>query len=242
MVTPISKRWKIEGDPEEWYCAVASHIHGDRYDYSQCKFVDGKRYVIISCPEHFEFKQRADVHLNGGNCPYCAPREKWDYELNEESFLECARWVHGSTYDYSKVKWKSEFDQVVIICPDHGEFRRFPREHAWAYSKGCQACTTHGFNPGNAGTLYYLKVKSRYRTLYKIGITNHEDVLARWERREDIKKITVLKTWRYKNGERARTREYNILKKYALLKYKGKAILQSGNSELFVEDVLGLDK
>lgn len=50
---------------------------GDRYDYSKVEYVNAKTKVCIICPEHGEFWQTPNGHLNGKGCPKC-----------KESFLE----------------------------------------------------------------------------------------------------------------------------------------------------------
>ena len=46
--------------------------HNGKYDYSKVNYVDSKTKVIIICPDHGEFEQRADQHLFGEGCPECA--------------------------------------------------------------------------------------------------------------------------------------------------------------------------
>lgn len=62
--------------------------------------------------------------------------------LTTEQFIENARAVHGSKYDYSKVVYKNTKTEVFIICPNHGDFLQKPRDHLKA-KKGiaCQKCS-----------------------------------------------------------------------------------------------------
>lgn len=46
--------------------------------------------------------------------------------------------VHGKTYDYSKLIYKSYNDNVCIICSEHGEFWQSPNNHL--QGKGCPLC------------------------------------------------------------------------------------------------------
>ena len=59
-------------------------------------------------------------------------------KLNNESFIEKAREVHGDKYDYSKVEYKNAKTKVCIICPKHGEFWQTPLNHL--NSNGCSKC------------------------------------------------------------------------------------------------------
>lgn len=47
-------------------------IHNGKYDYSKTVFVSTKKKVCIICPEHGEFWQYANNHLQGYGCAKCA--------------------------------------------------------------------------------------------------------------------------------------------------------------------------
>ncbi|MEH2148596.1 GIY-YIG nuclease family protein [Nostoc sp.] len=46
--------------------------HGDKYDYSQVKYVNYAAKVTIICPKHGSFEQNPSNHLKGHRCPDCA--------------------------------------------------------------------------------------------------------------------------------------------------------------------------
>lgn len=49
----------------------AVQVHGEKYDYSEARYVNGKALIAIKCPEHGRFKQRATNHLTGNGCSLC---------------------------------------------------------------------------------------------------------------------------------------------------------------------------
>ena len=105
----------------------------------------------------------------------------------------------------------------------------------------CPNCAEYGFNPNEPAIVYYLRIKRPfYLPVYKIGITNRT-VRERYSV-EDNGKITILKTWKYSVGVKAQKFEQMILREYASDRYYGSRVLQSGNTELFKRDVLGLDR
>ena len=58
-----------------------------------------------------------------------------------------------------------------------------------------------------------------------------------------MKKIHIVKTWEYVVGTDAYDKEQEILAMYSHEQYTGiDKMLSSGNTELFMWDVLGLDK
>ena len=121
----------------EQFIKDARIAHGDKYDYSKVKYVDGHTKVCIICPEHGEFWQEPCKHTTGkkSGCPKCAIDSFRD---TTKSFIEKAIQIHGSKYDYSKVKYVDSTTKVCIICPEHGEFWQTPNKHL--SGKGCKLC------------------------------------------------------------------------------------------------------
>lgn len=56
---------------QEMFIARARAVHGDKYDYSKTDYQDMRSKVLIVCPVHGEFWQRAQSHLLGNGCPAC---------------------------------------------------------------------------------------------------------------------------------------------------------------------------
>ena len=88
--------------------------------------------------------------------------------------------------------------------------------------------------------VYYVKVDNgSLGCLYKIGITKH-DVHTRFSSSErDV--MTVIKEWKFDSRMEARLYEDSVLKSFSDHKYQGPNVLDSGNTELFTRDVMGLD-
>ena len=119
----------------EEFIAKAREVHGDVYDYSKVDYVNVSTKVCIVCPKHGVFWVLPNVHLKGHKCQKCAIEES---RMTTEEFIEKARKVHGSKYDYSKVEYVDCETKVCIICPEHGEFWQTPRIHL--DGKGCVQC------------------------------------------------------------------------------------------------------
>ena len=58
--------------------------------------------------------------------------------MNTENFIEKAKQIHGSKYDYSKVEYINTKTKICIICPIHGEFMIRPNDHLQGH--GCKKC------------------------------------------------------------------------------------------------------
>lgn len=109
--------------------------HGDFYDYSKVDYKDSREKVTIICPKHGDFKQIANVHMSGSNCPTCVIENK---KLTREEFIEKAISIHGDRYDYSKVDYKYAIEKVIIVCESHGDFTQIPNSHLGG--AGCPHC------------------------------------------------------------------------------------------------------
>ncbi len=49
----------------------SKQAHGDKYDYSKSEYKTSRNKIIIICPKHGEFTQRAGHHMDGIECPHC---------------------------------------------------------------------------------------------------------------------------------------------------------------------------
>lgn len=211
-------------------------MHGDFYDYSAVKYVNNKTSVSIRCPEHGHYPQTPHDHLAGAGCWRCAGTKPLDNGI----FIERAIAVHGDRYDYSQVEYTGLFKNVTIICAEHGPFQQSPCNHIRQES-GCPDCGEYGFSPSKPSILYYIAIETDDGdTRYKIGVSNYT-VQHRF-RKPDLRRIRVVKTWRYSEGRQAVKRESEIIRQHAGDRYHGPPILKDGNTEIFTHDILYLDK
>jgi hypothetical protein len=144
---------------KEEFLVNAEIVHGNKYDYSEIKFIDNSTHIKIICHaldkngiEHGEFLQTPTRHINEEQgCGKCGD-ESTALALTStlEEFIIDARKIHGNKYDYSKVKYKTAKMEVEIICPikDHGSFWQIPDSH----KRGC-GC------PKCPGTISYVEVE-----------------------------------------------------------------------------------
>lgn len=120
----------------EEFITKAREVHGDNYDYSKVVYTFIHDKVLITCPKHGDFEQRAGSHLAGYRCVKCAVEGT---RLSTDVFIANAREVHGDRYDYSKVVYQGNKQKVEIICPKHGSFFQKPNAHISAKA-GCRFC------------------------------------------------------------------------------------------------------
>lgn len=208
----------------------AKIIHGATYDYSKVNYLSNSEQVTIICPQHGLFDQTPIIHLRGSGCPKCGNNIR-----NNEEFIQKAISIHGNKYDYSKTQFRDSREHITIICKEHGEFSQIAGNHL--LGKGCSGCAIGGFDTHKPAILYYLSVD--HGQAYKIGITN-KSIKKRYSKSER-ERIKVIKTWKYTYGKEALEKETAIKNRFQYAQYKGKDLLESGNSELFTHDILNLD-
>ena len=121
----------------EQFIEKARKIHGDKYDYSKVEYTKANKKVCIICPEHGEFWQVANTHLNKCGCPECGRQN--NRKQTTEDFIKRAIEIHGDKYDYTKTNYKGAYEPICIICPVHGEFWQTPTSHLNG-KHGCKQC------------------------------------------------------------------------------------------------------
>jgi hypothetical protein len=55
-----------------------------------------------------------------------------------KEFIDKAKIVHGDKYDYSKVEYGNNLNEIIIICNEHGDFLQLPKVHK--RGGGCPKC------------------------------------------------------------------------------------------------------
>jgi hypothetical protein len=124
----------------ETFIEKAKQIHGNKYDYSKVEYKNAKTKVIIVCSTHGEFEQLANSHISNTQPRGCAECGKNLKKNTTEKFIEDAIKIHGDKYDYSKVNYTKNSEDVIIICKVHGEFLQQPNNHI-SRKSGCKDCT-----------------------------------------------------------------------------------------------------
>jgi len=54
------------------FISQASVVHHNFYDYSRVVYKNNSTKIKIICPEHGDFEQNPNHHLNGSDCPLCS--------------------------------------------------------------------------------------------------------------------------------------------------------------------------
>jgi hypothetical protein len=124
----------------EIFIERATKLHNGKYDYSKAIYKNSQLKLIIICPKHGEFLQRATSHLNGLGCQLCANQEiNLNLRLSIDEFISRATTVHCGLYDYSKITKLEGWDvKIPIVCKLHGDFLQTMGSHLCG--RGCPTC------------------------------------------------------------------------------------------------------
>lgn len=116
----------------------ARQVHGDRYIYDKTVYMNQTTKLVITCPVHGDFEQLPNGHLRG-QCTRCArDASNKAKNLTQEEFLSRCFDAHGTRYDYSKMVYTGIFNDILVICQEHGEFTQVASNHI--RKKGCPDC------------------------------------------------------------------------------------------------------
>ena len=150
---------------KEDFIIKANKVHGNKYNYSKvCNPKYGNKIIII-CPEHGEFEQFVNNHLQGSGCPKCQS----NYILTQEQFIKKCTFVHQNKYDYSKTKYINARTKVTVTCPIHGDFEQSAQAHLSGH--GCPNCKK---SKGELIIKQYLETNNiEYIDQYKVDINNY---------------------------------------------------------------------
>jgi len=105
-------------------------VHKKKYDYSKVNFLGLTKNIIVICKVHGEFQTTPKLHLgrdsrnvykkrNPLGCVKC---------IVDKAIIDFQK-VYGKKYDYSKIELRNKSFFMIIICPEHGEFKQTLARH-----------------------------------------------------------------------------------------------------------------
>jgi hypothetical protein len=117
----------------------SKEIHNSPYyDYSKVNYINYKSKCEMYCSkldknniEHGTFFQSFGKHIFcKQGCPKCG-REKMEdgRRYSQQQFIDIVTKVHKGYYDYSKSIYTGRKYNVIITCPEHGDFNQQAGHH-----------------------------------------------------------------------------------------------------------------
>lgn len=128
----------------ESYLARFREAHGNKFKYGEIDYSGPVATIVVTCPDHGDFKTIVAGHVNGIGCAKC------HFGIYDgPTFKAMADGVHGDRYDYSNAEYTRCNEKVVIRCRVHGDFKQAPSEHVHQ-SQGCPRCAFVGPSKGQS--------------------------------------------------------------------------------------------
>lgn len=106
----------------EQYINKANEVHSNKYDYSKVNYVNNQQKVIIICPEHGEFEQRAGAHLCGQGCPKCKKSSIGEQTVEKFLIKNKIKYIAQYEIPISKEINKTEKAYIDFYLPDYNLF------------------------------------------------------------------------------------------------------------------------
>ena len=107
----------------------AREIHGNTYDYSKTIYERANKKVCIICPEHGEFWQTPNKHLNGHGCPKCK-QSHLEREVSKrlsENNIKYQQFVRPSFLKKKEYDFYLPEYNIAIECQGSQHFNK----HGW---------------------------------------------------------------------------------------------------------------
>ncbi len=180
------------------FVKTAKEVHGDKYGYSRVNYSNNKTKVCIICPEHGEFWQRPDKHIQGEGCPICNNSK---LELSLKKFLDDNKvnyeqqkqfkWLGKQKLDFYLPEYKIAIEcqgiQHFISIPHFGGTEEFNNRVIRDITKK-RLC-----DENNVKLIYLINEKdimlSKKRKFYNIYNENNTLVNEKIERIKNILKL-----------------------------------------------------
>ena len=123
----------------ELFFQKATAKHGNKYNYSNSKYINSSTKIMIICKIHGNFEQNPTNHIMGSGCQICGKlKSQKSITSSKNEFINKAIVTHCDKYDYSKVEYINSKTHVIIICKIHGSFKQQPTSHL--QGNGCLQC------------------------------------------------------------------------------------------------------
>jgi len=142
----IERRGNKKRSNTKEFIKKAIKIHADKYGYRNVVYKTAKTHVKVTCKKHGDFPVTPSNHLyNKRGCPECAGQKSragipnLSRRVSQAEFLTRAKNAHiGKNYNFDKAIYITQYDNVNVKCPKHGDFKILPL-NLWN-GGGCSEC------------------------------------------------------------------------------------------------------
>lgn len=98
---------------KEKFVELANKVHNNRYDYSKSVYKGSTKDILITCPKHGDFIQRASAHLEGEGCPVCC-QSRGENKIGSYLRETGVKYIPQYKFDDCKNKKPLPFDFAIF--------------------------------------------------------------------------------------------------------------------------------
>lgn len=218
----------------ENYFKLFKDIHGDKFDYSESKYISHNKPIQIKCNTCLMyFMQQPQVHkISTLPCPHCRV-------MNTDKFITQSNIVHNNKYNYAKSVYTHIHDKIIIVCESHGEFNQQAASHL--NGNGCPQCSFERTNyqryKDRKTVLYYITIGD----YFKIGLTQSNIYKRFYREVNNNVSIKLVHEWVFEDGWEAYLIEQEILTATKHLQVNHddlEGVLKDGKTEVRKTDII----
>lgn len=100
---------------QKFFIQKAKEIHGNKYDYSEVNYINGRTKVVIKCLKHGKFEQNPESHLSGQGCPIC------NCGFSEQYILSFIKSIKDELPNMTQQEYYVLLQQSKILNSEHGK-------------------------------------------------------------------------------------------------------------------------
>lgn len=143
-------------------------IHDNKYDYSETFFKSTRENIIVICPLHGIFEQRASAHLSGQGCKKCKNTAiKKRFLHTKDQFLESINDWQKNNLDFSEFQYITDKTKGKVKCKIHDKYFYITPSNVKKSKRGCPLC---------ARSLHKELVKNSKSEFVKLSLEKHGDI------------------------------------------------------------------
>jgi len=120
----------------EKFIEKSNKIHNNKYDYSKTIYINTRHKIIVTCPKHGDFLQRASAHLNSKHgCPICK-ESQGEKKISNLLISHNINFKRQKVFEDLKYKKSLFFDFYLIdfnMCIEYDGLQHF--EHVMYFGK-----------------------------------------------------------------------------------------------------------
>ena len=110
-------------------------------DFSKFIYKTVNDKSIVVCPTHGSREMKVMNLLRGASCKLCRPQSQ---KRSTDQVILKFKEVHGDRYVYPEFEYLNQYQNIVIICKEHGPFTQQIVHHS--NGSGCEKCHDRTFN------------------------------------------------------------------------------------------------